>query len=286
MKLFTKLALVSSLAISANAMAMQQMDDAALSATTGQDGISIGIGLTEIGIDRISVYDGDGLAADKTGLGGTASAGAININDVKLSTNSALASGNFADITIDTDGGAGKAFLNIGAAIAGLDIELGQINVSAAKKAEEEAGGFYSVTDDTEAVILNGLSLSTGQMTANIQLGNTPQGAMIKLNGSMVGGLEINNLSLHDASAAGGGDIVLGKIKINDTGSANMDLNVDVAVTTKGLEVTALKNKTDIYVQSIQLGSKDAKSIGDVQISGLKMMNGTNAGAKITITGH
>lgn len=284
MKLFTKLALVSSLAISANAMAMQQMDDAALSATTGQDGISIGIGLTEIGIDRVSVYDGDGLAVAENGLGGTAGAGAININNVKLTSSAALASGNFADITIDTDGGAGKAFLNIGAAVAGLDIELGEINVSAATKDDET--GFYSVGDGDKAVILNGLSLSTGQMTANIQLGNTPQGAMIKLNGSMVGGLEINNLSLHDASVAGGGDIVLGKIKINDTGSANMDMNVDIAVTTKGLEVTALKNKTDIYVQSIQLGSAAAKSIGDVQISGLKMMNGANDGAKITITGH
>jgi hypothetical protein len=41
MKMFTKLALVSSMAISANAMAMQSMDDAALSAATGQDGINI-----------------------------------------------------------------------------------------------------------------------------------------------------------------------------------------------------------------------------------------------------
>ena len=41
MKMFTKLALVSSMAISANAMAMQAMDDAALSSATGQDGISI-----------------------------------------------------------------------------------------------------------------------------------------------------------------------------------------------------------------------------------------------------
>ncbi|EMI4982315.1 protein FilA, partial [Acinetobacter baumannii] len=50
MKMFTKLALVSSLAISANAMAMQSMDDAALSAATGQDGINIGIALGSGGI--------------------------------------------------------------------------------------------------------------------------------------------------------------------------------------------------------------------------------------------
>ena len=43
MKLFTKLALVSSIAVSANAMAMQAMDDASLSSTTGQDGINIGM---------------------------------------------------------------------------------------------------------------------------------------------------------------------------------------------------------------------------------------------------
>lgn len=45
MKMFTKLALVSSMAISANAMAMQAMDDAALGSATGQDGINIGVAL-------------------------------------------------------------------------------------------------------------------------------------------------------------------------------------------------------------------------------------------------
>ena len=48
--MFTKLVLVSSVAISANAMAMQAMDDESLSATTGQDGINIGIKLDAAGI--------------------------------------------------------------------------------------------------------------------------------------------------------------------------------------------------------------------------------------------
>ncbi|HQV25289.1 MAG TPA: pilus assembly protein FilA, partial [Acinetobacter sp.] len=51
MKMFTKLALISSMAISANAMAMQSMDDAALGATTGQDGINIGIGISAVTIE-------------------------------------------------------------------------------------------------------------------------------------------------------------------------------------------------------------------------------------------
>ncbi len=96
MKKFTKLALVSSLAISANAMAMQAMDDASLGATTGQDGINIGIGISKIEIEKIYIHDNDGLELLKgtvccmTGdpptpaccsiiTGGTSTAGAIVI---------------------------------------------------------------------------------------------------------------------------------------------------------------------------------------------------------------
>ncbi|MGL5145817.1 MAG: DUF6160 family protein, partial [Acinetobacter junii] len=100
MKMFTKLALVSSMAISANAMAMQAMDDAALSSATGQDGINIGIGAglnadlaTFMGsapattkgilVEGLYVHDNDGLAAtaafNGVNLGGKATAGAIHI---------------------------------------------------------------------------------------------------------------------------------------------------------------------------------------------------------------
>ena len=86
MKMFTKLALVSSMAVSANAMAMQSMDDAALSAATGQDGINIGIGISKIEIAKVLVHDNDGLVYSGTaptsgqaGFGGTGNAGAIVI---------------------------------------------------------------------------------------------------------------------------------------------------------------------------------------------------------------
>ena len=48
MKVFRKLALVSAIAtLPATGFAMQAMDDAALSGVTGQDGISIGLGLDQ-----------------------------------------------------------------------------------------------------------------------------------------------------------------------------------------------------------------------------------------------
>ncbi len=318
MKLFSKIALVSAMAVSANAMAMQAMNDADLSATTGQDGISIGIGISQVNIDKVHVFDGDGLAAAGTagqaGFGGTGKVGAITLNNVVLAAphmadgttldpSRMLATGNLADLKIDTDGGAGSPFLNVAAAVSGLDITLGKIQVDNAKG----TAGAYT-TDTGSAEILSGLSLKTGKMTANIQLGNTPQGAMIKLAGAMVGGLQINDLAIKDASTGGGGYIVLGGIKLNDTGSADLSLDADVAVTPQGLAITAMKNAagTDIYITKVQLGGGTgftpksgavaavagtgvgSGSIGDVAISGMKVFNGAAGapGAVITISGH
>ena len=304
MKLFTKLALVSAVAMSSNAMAMQAMDDAALSATTGQDGISIGIDADKIEIAKLHVFDGDGLAATGTpgvtaGSGGSDKAGAITLNNVVVTK---TGTGNLADLVIDTDGGsAGKPFLNVAAAINALKIELGKIEVNDTTGA---AGAYKPGTGSAE--ILSGLTVNVGSTTANIQLGNTPQGAMIKLNGSMIGGLSISNLALKDASTAGGGYIVLGGIKVTDSGSTNLALDADVAVTTKGLAVTAMKSTTgtDIYLTKVVLGGgtgfvpgtpgtagtgTGSGSIGDVAITGMKFYNGGSAtpnGVKLTISGH
>ena len=317
MKLFTKLALVSAVAVSSNAMAMQAMDDAALSSTTGQDGISIGIGISKVDIAKVHVFDGDGLAAAGTagvdaGSGGTAKTGAITLNNVVLNaphmadgttldTARMLSTGNLADLTIDTDGGAGAPFLNVAAAVSGLDITLGKIEVN---DATGTAGAYKVGTGSAE--ILSGLSIKTGKMTANVQLGNTPQGAMIKLAGKMVGGLEIKDLAIKDASTGGQGYIALGSIKLSDTGNAAGDLalDADVAVKPEGLAITAMKSATgtDIYIKQVVLGGgagyaggalptysptvAGTGSIGDVAISGMKVYNANGLGAVITIAGQ
>ena len=208
MKMFTKLALVSSMAISANAMAMQSMDDAALSAATGQDGINIGIGISRVTIEKVLVHDNDGLAAAGTagtaGFGGTGNDGAIVIkgngisgnvnqtNGIVISANAAalLPSHNLADIVIDTDAGAGggnTAFLNVAAEVSGLNIAIGEIGVSASNAVGTTVRRGADDTNNYNA-ILSGLTLTTGQMNANVQLGAAPQGAMIMLNTTMQGG--------------------------------------------------------------------------------------------------
>ncbi|QTD64937.1 pilus assembly protein FilA [Acinetobacter towneri] len=339
MKKFTKLALVSSIALTTNAMAMQAMDDTALSATTGQDGLSIGIGISKIEIEKLLIHDNDGLAAKGAagdlGFGGTGDAGAIvikangkgktatngvvieaNMSDLTNPTKYLLASHNLADLVIDTDAGDtadGGAFINVAAQVSGLEINIGEIGVSASNAMP--VAGATSIRrgndDNNYNAILSGLTLRTGKMDANIQLGAAPQGAMIKLDTTMVGGLEIANLGILDSSTKQGtgdgtvgnraaGEIFIESIKLADAGLTDLTLKQDISVIGKEganngyIEIISHGGAKDNYVKGIKLGSRDAASIGDMEIQGLQTYHGGNtlqpagytSGAKITISGH
>ncbi|MBE9401581.1 pilus assembly protein FilA [Acinetobacter albensis] len=333
MKKFTKLALVASVAISANAMAMQAMDDATLGVTTGQDGINIGIGLSKIEIEKLYIHDNDGLTAAGTagtaGFGGTSTAGAISIkangtgatatNGIVISTNtdSLLTSRNLADLTIDSDAGVGgddSAFINIGAKVSGLNIAIGEIGVTASNAVP--GVGATSIrrggNDANYNAVLSGLTLKTGKMDANIQVGASPQGAMIILDTTMIGGLEITNLGILDNSTKLGdgtgnsaanraaGEIYIDSIKVATANSTDLAVDAKVSVygktdTSNGyLQILAgTKNTTgtDIYVSGVKLGSSAAASIGDIEVQGLQTyyMNSPTTMAKgsvITVSGH
>jgi hypothetical protein len=331
MKKFTKLALVASVAISANAMAMQAMDDATLGATTGQDGINIGIGLSKIEIEKLYIHDNDGLG------GAIADAGAISIKAngtgatatngivITANTDALLASHNLADLVIDSDAGDGvgdSAYINIAAAVSGLNIAIGEIGVTASNAAPvASATTIRRGGDDTNYnKVLSGLTIKTGTMDANIQVGAAPQGAMIKLATTMIGGLEISNLGILDNSTLGAtvamdesvnpatpinttaaGEIHIGSIKVADAGGK--DLTVNAAVSVYGTSTAndgylqiitgsgATTPATDMYVSTVRLGSSTAASIGDIEVQGLQtyyMDSPTSMiqGAKITISGH
>ncbi|MEG1399121.1 MAG: pilus assembly protein FilA [Acinetobacter sp.] len=329
MKMFTKLALVSSMAISANAMAMQSMDDAALSAATGQDGINIGIGISKIEIEKVLIHDNNGLT--NATLGGTSTAGAIVIkgngtgltatngvvitapmlNATTVDNTRALASHNLADLTIDTDAGTGTngAFLNVAAAVSGLDIYIGEIGVSGSNTAGSTVRRGNDAANYNK--ILSGLTIKTGVMNANIQLGAAPQGAMIVLNTTMQGGLEIKDLGIVDSSTKTGtadgtagnraaGQIYLDSIRVSDANATNLTVNAAVSVVGKEdtnngyLRIVtgsgATTPKTDMYIKGVHLGSQAAGSIGDVEVQGMQTyyFNGTSnvAGSVITISGH
>lgn len=318
MKIITKLALVSSMAISANAMAMQAMDDASLSAATGQDGLNIGIGISKIEIGKVFVHDNDGLAT--TSLGGTSTAGAIVIQGNGIAGDTLenhgiiiganydnagaylLPSRNLADLQIDTDANGGNAFINIAAQVSGLDIKIGQIGVVAS--ADVPTTGATSIRRGGTGMvnpILSGLSLKTGPMSANIQLGAAPQGAMIQLSATMVGGLEIKNLGILDNSTKtatrAAGEIFVESIKVADANSLDLTLNQKISVigeegANKGyIRMISTSGAHDTYVKGVHLGSRNAASIGDVEVQGMQTYFSPAAGvytpgAVITISGH
>lgn len=325
MKMFTKLALVSSMAISANAMAMQSMDDAALSAATGQDGINIGIGISKIEIEKVLIHDNDGLGGTATnagaiviqanGTGATTANGIVitapMLNATTVDNSRALLSHNLADLTIDTDKGTGTngAFLNVAAAVSGLDIYIGEIGVSGSNAVGSTVRRGNDAANYNK--ILSGLTIKTGIMNANIQLGAAPQGAMIVLNTTMQGGLEIKDLGIVDSSTKTGtgdgttgnraaGQIYLDSIKVSDASATNLTINAAVSVVGKEdtnngyLRIVtgsgATTPKTDMYIKGVHLGSQAAGSIGDVEVQGMQTyyFNGTSniAGSVITISGH
>lgn len=119
MKMFTKLALVSSIAISANAMAaLTQSTDAELSAATGQDGINLGIGISKIEIEKVLIHDNDGL--NKYIAGGNAAVAGNDGPDNTPGTSDDVAAipeklgslggtGNAGAIVIKADGKTGSA---------------------------------------------------------------------------------------------------------------------------------------------------------------------------------
>ncbi|ENU10428.1 putative pilus system protein FilA [Acinetobacter calcoaceticus] len=283
MKMFTKLALVSSLAISANAMAMQSMDDAALSAATGQDGINIGIALGAGGItiDKVFIHDNDGLDPATGITGAAATAGAIVVSGVSVTQVDQTA--NLLDLKIDSVGASGNngAFLNVAANVGAVDVSVGSIGVGTSGTLNTTTA-VRGITETAPTEIISGLDLSLGAISANVQLGATPQGAMIKVNSSLQGGLTLSNFGINDA--AGGGEIFLDKVMVRGAGNTTGDLDVDanISVVPTGLKIQNNSAQgMNVYVQGVHLGSSTAASIGDVEIQGLNVGTST-----ITISGH
>ncbi|ONG42012.1 hypothetical protein BKE30_01750 [Alkanindiges hydrocarboniclasticus] len=290
MKLFTKLALVSAVAISGQAMAMESMDDSALSATTGQDGITLTIMTDEVKIGKLLIHDNDGLSTTATIspttatlAGGTATAGAIVVNDISVKVDTAVApaalGGALARVNIDTDANGGDAVLNVNMINNALDINVGGIAVAASNDTSTMTGARRGAGAETE--ILGAMNIKVGPSALNIQLGaDAPQGAMIWANGVIAGGLTISGIDLQDHSVMGGGSIGIDSLKVTSANSANLTVNTKIGVTTNGLAIKS-SGANDIYMSAVRLGSDVAASIGSVEIQGMEMVNST-----VLVSGH
>jgi len=340
MKLFTQLALVSAIASCGSAYAMQSMDDAALSSTTGQDGITILIappsisgGVTTTG-DTLTRTNGIVIGAavlhDKDGFTGSLGGGAIILGDASQANSgntAGTAMGIYGStpikVTIDASNGQAasgtggtKPILNVAVSLpSDLLIRTGDISVDGSARAGIATGASGATaanaatggTTGNAVKILNSMDIALGGSTLNIQLGNTQQAGitpgqttMIKLSGTINGGLSIANLSVHDANTYnptagqfGGGDLGVGMLTVTDHAGTNLNLSAAVDVVADvsqafggpatgvgGLIITSGGAANDIMMQNVTLGSATS-TLGDLQL-----INVQAAGTHIAIMGH
>ena len=199
-------------------LAMQPMDDQSLSATTGQDGINIGVGINKVEFKQISLIDTNGIASTSYGSSaGLTIAGTTNA-PVSLTFNGTPSNGATFNIIADTDGGTNnKAFANLAISfanqISGLTISPVSIYLAGKNSTSSNINSNYisksiftgpNLNNDVKELLRIGidskgishdidvnfplLSSSTNSYNSpkmNIQLGNAPQSHMIQFGGAI-----------------------------------------------------------------------------------------------------
>jgi len=264
MKLFTQLALVTAIATSGSAFAMQAMDDSALSSTTGQDGITLLIAPPTLAAGAIvgapasatkGIDIGAAIQHDKDGLdgfqaAGTSSAGAIILGDPGIAsglTNGTdsgaphlvIAGGTPIIVKIDATGNAaGSSATASGAApVLNVNVQLptdfsiqtGNIYVAGSNRIAGTTSAAVGGTVGTAVQVFDSTTITLGGANLNIQLGNAPQGATIALSGTVTGGLVLNNAGIKDA-APYNGKLNVGTILVTDYNGPDLSLKAGIHI--------------------------------------------------------
>jgi hypothetical protein len=290
MKGLKKLVLASAIiAASSSAFAMQAMDDESMSATTGQDGLTIKLN-TNLSNLTVKYVDRDGIAG-----GNYTHAGAVVISPLGIQSNNQV-------ITIDAGGNAGTAAGTQGQLRIGIQMgTLGQasddtiINLNNTKISVADAvdtanlvtGNHANVGALTDIITFDAtaqLKIAAGG-SATLLLGNrnaTYVAATDTFTGdhmisllSDIPSIALTGMAINDA--VGGGKIGIGTLLVDNIHSV-----VGVDAVAGGLRIDT--NGTTIGslgLESVKLGDlATAQSIGDIYVSGITANN------VITVTGH
>ena len=318
MKAFTKLALVSAIAMTSSAFALEAADDATLSEATGRQGIDIQILLPDLGlgehgitIGQVNIHDADGYAAIAADSGALqiGDGTALNRTTVKCIGAGCIIGGSapvgvagkagiFAQI--DMEGGFNPT-LNVAVYTPKLTITTGKIYVADSVDANI---GTNAASTANQIEILDSMTVSLGDMALNIQLGTEVQtlasGAttMIKLDTTITGGLTITGFALNDSSSGESISIATQSIKgANLSGDLVLKAGVDVTSAVagppsylSGLQITldqlgvagaptVVGGGANVTMSNIQLGSSPV--MGTVELRNLNLN-----GSQLIIAGH
>ena len=195
---------------SSSAFAMQPLDDQGLAATTGQNGLTLGIQVDKIQFNQAALIDTNGIAGSATYnskaglvLAGNSTNPIAGIEFIKA----AVSSSPSFNVVMDTDAGAGSPFVNL-AVTMGNDvngIKLLPFSVYLAPSTSVSSPADYAATSYApKSIFSSGTTVNTGvkelirsngnidinfvqsnKPRLNIQLGHTPQAVMIKFGGAI-----------------------------------------------------------------------------------------------------
>ncbi|RZG46635.1 DUF6160 family protein [Acinetobacter wuhouensis] len=203
MKISKKLGCISLLVLSPFAVAMQPLDDENLSEATGQSGINVGIGVSKVQIDQLSIIDRDGLGTNPDyknaaslvlagNIAGTVSGQKFALNFIGSTGSSTI------NAVFDTDGGARAPFANIalsfdknikGISLGPLGLYLAGVSSTSMPGISKSIFTGTSRNSDVQKFLTanNGIDINFGPSapTINLQLGNVPQSQFIKFAGSI-----------------------------------------------------------------------------------------------------
>lgn len=205
MKKNKMLGCISLLMFSPVIMAMQPLDDQNLSETTGQTGINIGINVNKIQMDQVSIIDRDGLSALPTANDANAASlvfagsdpSTVANQSFNISFTGAQANKSVMNFVIDTDGGAGKPFANIGigfdSSVTGIKLSPFALYLASATASSSPTAmkSIFTGTSKNAGVIkvlkMDGLDINfaSTKPIINLQIGNAPQGHMFAFDGAI-----------------------------------------------------------------------------------------------------
>ena len=274
---FKKLALAAAVAVAPmSALALEPMQDEALSGVTGQDGISIGLNLDAT--LNVGIEDTDGFA-------GNTGAGMILIENMGLSTGT----GDLNLVIDSASSGSGGGVLQVSIQADALTVNTGDLYVGQGTDGTDVAAGIAKVGTELTAVqgstfsdpILESVSVTLNDLELSLQLGSEASN-LFAISTTSVLSIEIgtladgsDNLTLNDA--AGGGALSVDQLALN-----NLDVDGIIGqVTTSGLVINTngALSGVEVAAMGVQLGTAD--SIGNVYVTGLDLSN-----TAITIAGH
>ncbi|PHR65070.1 DUF6160 family protein [Alcanivorax sp.] len=282
---FKKLALAAAVAVAPmSALALEPMQDEALSSVTGQDGISMEINgsiSTDVWIEDTDGLDGTGPAGFMTieGLG-------VNLNNVTI------------DIDAGSTGGAAGANTGVLQVAIGIpnditltNLEIGVQGSSATAGESADAGRLGLIGDSTTVLSVGTVTLAASDLIMQLgpDAGTPAAGSSNFLELTGVVGVELSDVQLF------GGTSNAGWIGAETIAVTNLDLgagagtNVTTAnLNAAGLLLTVGDGATNVGVDISRLtlgdngvGQPGENPLGNVYLTGLDL-----AGTTVAISGH